>query len=288
MKDASGLTYADLAARTVALGNPKGAATLSQAAAGHRLPRLSTAEAFARAAADPGDSNAQRQAVQKISDLWRAAAIGRAALLASEPAPAAEKYQPRRTLEKLALGLRKMRARAGQPTLRTLQDLSEAAGHQVAKSTLHLVLAGRALPTREQLAALLTAFDAAAGPGRSAVRSRRQWMALRDAVESRTRPAPPTRVTGYGCLDGALDEVLERRERKEEILRKVGKLAEDEDRDDYEQGEYRLGATTSRAPWEYMDDDELAAMEEEAWDAARTQQGGRDLLAKLRSQTAGS
>ncbi|MBO1419073.1 hypothetical protein [Streptomyces sp. FH025] len=292
MKDASGLTYTDLAARAAALGTPKGAATLSQAAAGHRLPRLGTALAFAHAAADPADAKAQRQAMQDIRDLWQAAAIGRAAPLASEQAPKAEKYRPRRTLGNLALGLRKMRARAGQPSLKAIQDLSEAAGHRVAKSTVHLILVGRVLPTREQLAALLTAFDAAAGAGRSAVRSRRKWMALRDSVESRTRPAPPVRVTGYGCVDGSLDTVLERQHREEEVLRKIGKLAQDENKDD-DQGEYRLGVVTSRIPWEYMDDDELAAMEEEAHEAREVleadlaRQGSRDLLAELRALTGG-
>ncbi|RGD62066.1 hypothetical protein DR950_33830 [Kitasatospora xanthocidica] len=289
MKKVSGLTYAGLAARTEALGTPRGAATLSQAAAGHRLARLDTVHAFARAAADPADTKAQHQAAQDIRDLWQAAAIGRAAPLASELAPKTEKYQPRRTLDNLALGLRKMRARAGQPTLKALQDLSEAAGHRVAKSTIHLILAGRVLPTREQLAALLTAFDAAAGAGRNAVRSQWKWMALRDFIESRTRPAAPVRVTGYGCVDGFLDTVLESQQRKEEVLRKIGKLAKDEDEDE-DEGEYRLGVVTSRIPWEYMDDDELAAMQEEAHEARETdlaRQGSRDLLAELRALTGG-
>ncbi len=303
VKEASGLTYTDLAVRTAALGMPKGAATLSQAAAGHRLPRLGTVVAFARAATDPADAATQRQTVQDINDLWQAAAIERAAPLASEQAPKAERYRrlrevggpvvvrirnphPRRTLANLALGLRKMRARAGQPSLAAIQDLSEAAGHRVARSTVHLILAGRVLPTREQLDALLIAFDAAAGADRSVVRSRRKWMALRDSVESRTRPAPPVPVTGYGCVDGSLDAVLERQDREREILRRVGKLAEDEEEHE-NQGEYHLGVPTSSVSWEFMDDDELAAWEEEAREADREQQSGRDLLAELRALAGG-
>lgn len=281
MKESSGLTYAELAKRTAHRGEPKGAATLSQAAAGHRLPRLSTALAFARAAVAPDDAYARNLAAQHINSLWKRAAVEHAAPLATVgPAAAADgASRPKRTLANLALELRRMRAQAGQPSLKALEDLSETAGHRVPKSTVHLILAGRVLPTRGQLAALLTAVDAAAGSGRSVVRSRRKWMALRDFVESRTSPAPLVCVTGYGCVDGSLDTLLERRDRDEGILRKVGKFAEDEAD---EQDEYRLGVTSKPASWDFMDDEELAAWEQEALEADLAHRSGRDLLTELR------
>ncbi|WP_371517632.1 hypothetical protein [Kitasatospora sp. NBC_01300] len=300
MKAASGLTYTALAKRTKADDKPKGASTLSQAAAGHRLPRLDTVLAFARAAADPADAHARHQAEREIHSLWAAVAVQRSAPPAGEQAappvlrdpehvgpaaagPAASR-RPRRTMASLGLGLRRIRARAGQPSLKVLEDLSKAAGCRVPKSTVDLILAGRALPTQAQLEALLTAFDDAAGPGRRAVLSRRKWTALRDYVESRTRPAPLVRVTGFGCVDGSLEMVLERRDRDEGIKRKVGKLAEDEAE---EQDEYSLGVASGPAPWELMDDEELAAWEQEALEADRAYRSGRDLLAELREQMAG-
>ncbi|MFD7450336.1 hypothetical protein [Kitasatospora sp. NPDC059827] len=282
MKESSGLTYAELAKRSARRGEPKGAATLSQAAAGHRLPRLDTALAFARAAADPDDVPTQHRATQHVHTLWTRASVEHAApLAAGGPPPAAQDgaSRPKRTLANLALGLRRMRAQAGQPSLKALEGLSEAAGYRVPKSTVHLILAGRVLPTRDQLAALLTAVDSAAGSGRSVVRSRRKWMALRDFVESRASPAPLVRVTGYGCVDGSLDALLERRDRDEGILRKVGKFAEDEAD---EQDEYRLGVTSKPASWDVMDDEELAAWEQKALEADLAHRSGRDLLAELR------
>lgn len=301
LKAASGLTYAGLAKRTKARGEPKGASTLSQAAAGHRLPRLSTVLAFARAAADPTDPHARRQAEREIHSLWAATAIQHSAPLAAEQAPSvrrllegvrrpldaarAEKRRPKRTLENLGLELRRARARAGQPSLRALERWSEEAGHRVPKSTANLILTGRVLPTREQLAALLTAVRSAAGADRGAPSDDlRRLAAIRDSIEAMTRPTPPVRVAGYGCVDGSLDALLERRDRDERILRKIGKLTEDAD---VEHDEYRLGVAEDPTPWESMDDDELAAWEEEAREAYQAQQGGRDLLAELRGQMAG-
>ncbi|MFJ1931825.1 hypothetical protein ACIOGZ_04000 [Kitasatospora sp. NPDC088160] len=303
LKEAGGLTYAELAEHTKALGMPKGAATLSQAAGGHRLPRLGTIVAFARAAADPADAKAQREAaVQGIRDLWKAAAIERAAPLASEQAPTAQRYRrvrevggpvvvrirnphPRRTLANLALGLRKMRARAGQPSLKAIQDLSDAAGNRVAKSTIQLILAGRVLPTHNQLVAVLDAFDHAAGPGRAASHSRRsRWIAVRDSIERRRRRATVSPQLAFGCLDSFVLEVRERREREEEILRKVGKLSKDgeaisDDVDD----EYRLGVPdqSPTSLW-LLNDEEVAAWAHEALESGRYEDD-RDLRAELRA-----
>ncbi|MFJ2866876.1 hypothetical protein [Kitasatospora sp. NPDC087314] len=298
LKAASGLTYAGLAKRTKARGEPKGASPLSQAAAGHRLPRLSTVLAFARAAADPADPHARRQAEWEIHSLWAATAIQHSAPLAAEQAPSvrrllegvrrpldaarAEKRRPKRTLENLGLELRRARARAGQPSLRALERWSEEAGHRVPRSTANLILTGRVLPTREQLAALLTAVvRSAAGADRGAPSDDlRRLAAIRDSIEAMTRPTPPVRVAGYGCVDGSLDALLERRDRDERILRKIGKLTEDAD---VEHDEYRLGVAEDTAPWEFMDDEELAAWEQEALEADRAHRSGRDLGAELRA-----
>ncbi|MFC8722472.1 hypothetical protein [Kitasatospora sp. NPDC057198] len=259
MKARSGLTYAGLAKRAQELaerpGKPPGAATLRGAATGTHLPRLETVRAFARAAADRNSPHAQLGAVERVEALWAAVSIERAAALATEPA------RPRRSTAGLALGLVQLQARAGRPSLRRLEELSDAAGHRVPRSTLHLILGGRVLPTRDQLVALLVAFDAAAGPGRVVVGNHWKWLVAHEAVEAKLHPDPPGPI--FGCADHQLSEILARRERNEAFLRKIGKF-NDEDGDG-EDDEYRLGVSYDPPPpWEAMDDDELAAWEQEA------------------------
>ncbi|ROR42915.1 hypothetical protein EDD39_1049 [Kitasatospora cineracea] len=273
MKADSGLTYAGLAKRTKELGVPHGAATLSRAAAGTHLPRLTTVRAFARAAADRNSRHAQFLAADRAEVLWAAAGAERAAVLAAEPA------RPRRSTAGLARGLAGLRARAGQPSLTRLQKLTAGPGCRVPRSTIHRILDGKVLPTRDQLAALLRAFDAAAGPGRVVVEDHRKWLEARNAIERRLRPGPPEPVTSYGCIDGQLDELLERREREEEILRKVGRWNDEEG--DSEEDEYSLGVIRDPyAPWEALDEDELAAWEQEAL-AAEPENGAGEPLAEV-------
>ncbi|QKW22324.1 hypothetical protein HUT16_27490 [Kitasatospora sp. NA04385] len=281
MKADSGLTYADLAKRTKELGVPHGAATLSRAAAGAHLPRLDTVRAFARAAADRDSWHAQFQAADRAEVLWAAVGAEQAAVLAAEP------VRPRRSTAGLARGLAGLRARAGQPSLTRLQKLTTMAGHRVPRSTLHLLLGGRALPTGDQLAAVLAAFDAAAGPGRVVVGDHRKWLEARNAIERRLRPGPPEPVISYGCIDGQLDELLERRGREEEILRKVGRWNDEEG--DSEEDEYSLGILRDPyAPWEALDEDELAAWEAAALAAGAKKGNEEDLAEAIRRSLARS
>ncbi len=273
MKEHSGLTYANLAKRTEELKVRHGAATLSRAAAGTHLPRLKTVKAFALAAADRDSRQAQLRAVERVEALWTATAVERAAPLTTRP------VRRQRSTAGLARRLVQLRAQAGQPTLTQLQELSAAAGHRVPRSTLHLILGGRVLPTRDQLAALLAALDAALGPGRAVVRDHWSLLEFRDAVEQRLRPSTPK--PAHGCLDDELGKIQYRREQKEAILRKVGKL-NDEDGDG-EDDEYRLGIPYNPLPpWETMDDDELAAWEHEALTDSPDQNSGNRLAEMAR------
>ncbi|MFF4819884.1 hypothetical protein ACFY2K_35510 [Kitasatospora sp. NPDC001309] len=72
------------------------------------------------------------------------------------------------------------------------------------KTTIHLILNGHVLPTKQQLAALIKAIDAA-GADRLIVRRRWTWMAFRDDVEAQTHSLPPVHITSCGRMNEPLD-----------------------------------------------------------------------------------
>ncbi|MFF0143089.1 helix-turn-helix domain-containing protein [Streptomyces sp. NPDC005227] len=228
LKDEADATYTTLSERT---GTPsttgyRGASTLSQAARGTHLPPLETVLAYARAAGAPG-----RRAVQQreatARRLWKAAAVERA-----RPVLAGRGLRTRqvRTTASLGQALTRLRVRAGQLSYGAIERATDACGHRVPRSTAHLILGGKTLPRREQLTALLKAFDVTDDIAA-------EWHLVLERIEHRAQPpAPPVRVS-YVCADGdpAVQEYLERRARDEEIKRRAGLIRPDEDYDDYEE-----------------------------------------------------
>jgi transcriptional regulator with XRE-family HTH domain len=254
LKDADGATYKQLADRTGPKPHSCGASTLSQADTGAQLSPLKTVEAYARAAGNPADQGAQQPRVRRARELWTAAAIEQARPLA---AGRGRRMQQVRTQDHLAQSLRRQRARAGQPSYRAIEQATAADGHRLPRSTCQLILTGGLLPTREQLTVLLAAFD---------VPDNAPWHAARDRIVTRRRPASPPRTTGYVCTDGDPDirDLIERRERDEEIKRMTGQLREDEDYDGWPSGR----TARRHRSWD-LDDEEIAALEREAEAAAR-------------------
>ncbi|MEV8628596.1 hypothetical protein [Streptomyces sp. NPDC051079] len=115
-----------------------------------RLPTLRTVTAFAHAAG--ADKT-------KAAALWEAAAAAIHPPDAARPAPYVQGRFTTSGGRRRAMA--RMRAAAGNPSLRALASSPEADG-RIPRSTLHLILTGRREPTIEQL----TAFAAAchAGP----------------------------------------------------------------------------------------------------------------------------
>jgi hypothetical protein len=251
LKDDTRTTYATLSERTGPPNAPgyRGASTLSQAARGTHLPPLETVLAYARAAGDPGSHSTQRREATALS-LWKAAAIEKA-----RPHLAGRSRRTRQVRTPASLGqeLTRLRLRAGQPSYSAIEKAAKADGHRVPRSTAHLILNGKVLPSREQLSALLKAFDVS-------VVDAAQWHAVLDRIEDRRRPPEPTRRgRGYACADAdpAVQEYLERRERDEEIKRRTGQIYPDETYEDYEE-RMRERAFQQQASddWLYEDYDE--------------------------------
>ncbi|MFJ8054001.1 helix-turn-helix domain-containing protein [Streptomyces luteogriseus] len=251
LKDDTRTTYATLSERTGPPNAPgyRGASTLSQAARGTHLPPLETVLAYARAAGDPGSHSTQRREATALS-LWKAAAIEKA-----RPHLAGRGRRTRQVRTPASLGqeLTRLRLRAGRPSYSAIEKATKADGHRVPRSTAHLIFNGKVLPSREQLSALLKAFDVS-------VVDAAQWHAVLDRIEDRRRPPEPTRRgRGYACADAdpAVQEYLERRERDEEIKRRTGQIYPDETYEDYEE-RMRERAFQQQASddWLYEDYDE--------------------------------
>ncbi|MEU3034715.1 helix-turn-helix domain-containing protein [Streptomyces griseoaurantiacus] len=250
LKEEAHATYTTLSERTGPTHSPgyRGASTLSQAARGTHLPPLETVLAYARAAGDPG-SRAVQQREATARRLWKAAAIEKA-----RPHLAGRGLRTRqvRTLASLGQALTRLRVRAGQPSYSAIERATDAAGHRVPRSTAHLILSGKALPSREQLTALLKAFDVTVADGVA-------WQAVRDRIEYRLQPpAPPRRWGGYVCADAdpAVQERRERRERDEEIKRRTGQIHPDETYEDYEERMRERAYRQAADAWLYEDYDE--------------------------------
>ncbi|MCX5443902.1 helix-turn-helix transcriptional regulator [Streptomyces sp. NBC_00063] len=253
LKDETRTTYTTLSERTGPPNTPRyrGASTLSQAARGTHLPPLETVLAYARAAGDPGSHSTQwREA--KARSLWKAAAIEKA-----RPHLTGRGRRTRQVRTRASLGqeLTRLRLRAGQPSYSAIEQATKADGHRVPRSTAHLILKGKVLPSREQLLALLKAFDVS-------VADAAQWHAVLDRIEDRQRPPePPRRGGGYVCADAdpAVQEYLERRERDEEIKRRTGQIHPDETYEDYEERMREKAFEQAADDWLYdlyEDDDE--------------------------------
>ncbi|MFD7315982.1 helix-turn-helix domain-containing protein [Streptomyces sp. NPDC056730] len=271
LKDETRTTYATLSERTGPPNTPgyRGASTLSQAARGTHLPPLETVLAYARATGDPGSHSTQRREATALS-LWKAAAIEKA-----RPHLAGRGRRTRQVRTPASLGqeLTRLRLRAGQPSYSAIEKATKADGHRVPRSTAHLILNGKVLPSREQLSALLKAFDVS-------VVDAAQWHAVLDRIEDRRQPPePPRRGGGYACADAdpAVQEYLERRERDEEIKRRTGQIHPDETYEDYEERmRERVFQQQTSDDWLYEDYDEPEGddePEDEAqWQARATEQ----------------
>ncbi|MEV0276676.1 helix-turn-helix transcriptional regulator [Streptomyces sp. NPDC050610] len=286
LKDASGATYREMAKRTGPKPYYCGASTLSRAASGARLPRLKVVEVYARAAGDPADDEARQYRVRRARQLWKAAAVELARPLR---AGCGRRLQQIRTSETLGQGLARLRARAGQPSLREIERMTAVGGYRVPRSTCQRILTGLILPTSEQMTALLTAFDVTED-------SFSGWRIALNRVVARRHPEP---IWSGGCVcpdgDPVVTAFLERRERDERIKRRTGQLRQDQD-----YGEW-LDAREARAfyrrQWDYLDDDELAWLEggggdmpvnEVGWGSGRPPADGDSLCWAGRPRDAGS
>jgi hypothetical protein len=265
LKDEADATYATLSQRTGSARSPgyRGASTLSQAARGTHLPPLETVLAYARAAGDPG-SRAVQQRVATARSLWKAAAIEKA-----RPHLAGRGQRTRQVRTPASLGqtLTRLRLRVGRPSYSAIERATYAGGHRVPRSTAHLILGGKVLPSREQLAALLKAFDVSVADALA-------WHAVRDRIEYRLQPpAPPRRWGGYVCADAdpAVQESLERRARDEEIKRRTGQIHPEETYEDYEERMYERAYRQAADDRLYEDYDEPEdEPERQAWEAGQT------------------
>lgn len=250
LKAATCVTYREMARHTGPKPYYCGASTLSQAVTGARLPRLRVVEAYARAAGDPTDQDARQRRVRRARQLWKAAAIEQARPLRTGRG---RRLRQIRTPEALGQGLARLRARAGQPSLREIERATAVHGHRVPRSTCQLILAGQVLPTSEQLRVLLTALDVteAASSG---------WRIALNRIVARR--SPELFWSGWCvCPDGdpAVMAFFERRDRDERIKRRTGQLRQDEDYDEWL--EARVARAFNRRRWDYLDEDELARFE---------------------------
>ncbi|MFE8939962.1 helix-turn-helix domain-containing protein [Streptomyces sp. NPDC007872] len=213
LKATSRFTYREMARRTGPKPYYCGASTLSQAVTGSRLPRLQVVEAYARAVGDRADHQARQLRVGQARQLWKAAAIEEARPLQVDRG---RRLRQIRTPEALGQGLARLRARAGQPSLREIERETAARGHRVPRSTCRLILAGCVLPTSEQLTVLLYAFAVTEAAS----------MGWRIALSRIATSRDPTPIWPGGCVcpdgDPAVIAFLERRDRDERIKRKTG------------------------------------------------------------------
>nr|BFD95931.1 hypothetical protein KitaXyl93_72910 [Kitasatospora sp. Xyl93] len=181
LRERSGLTYSQMAHKTETAGftQPVSLATLSRADEGRTVPTWPVTEAYTRAC---GGS------VRTAERLWLRADANRPGrrtgkrLPGPPPAPGAGRalrYVTERS--ELLLAMRRLRLRAGSPSLRELEARAvRAAVSHLPRSTLHGVLAGERDCTERVLIEFVRACGA--GPAEEA-----EWI----AALHRTRTAPP-------------------------------------------------------------------------------------------------
>ncbi|WP_033824003.1 hypothetical protein [Kitasatospora sp. MBT63] len=243
LKRRSGVGFRELARRTEALAAPGGpadrapsgtavalsASTLSRAVTGAGVPSRQTVEMFARAAfasragtapgpaagsPEPYDQWVRRnsagdpQRVREACRRWDAARVER-----TPRADAARYRRPHQVRTTAALGQGLSRMRAGL-TYRDIENRTARLGHRVGRSTAHRLLAGLALPTCDQMAALLAVFGVTRGSD--------AWLRTRDRLAARgttDEVAPGHAGPWYGCFDGHPDvqAAQDRRDNDERI-----------------------------------------------------------------------
>ncbi|MFF4138623.1 hypothetical protein ACFY1B_45965 [Streptomyces mirabilis] len=178
------LTFDSLARRAGKRGVAVSACTLRRALDG-RLPTERTVVAFARGAGSDEDTARQ---------VWAAAA---AAVRAQPNRPRFPQVPGRITTGAgLVRAMRRVREAAGSPSLRRLVAAPQAEG-LLRRSTLHLALTGRRLPSEQ----LLTAFAAACSAGEETADA---LVAARRRILAGPRPLP-----AYPC--DAVEEAEDRR-----------------------------------------------------------------------------
>lgn len=191
--------------------------------------------------------------------LWRAAA---AEAGHSRVVGRGRRLREVRTVEHFGEYLSRLRDRSGL-SLGLLEMVTEDEGLRVPWSTCDLILKGRVLTTGHQLAVLLAAFGVKDVQVASIQAMRDRLAVPRGGGSRLVAPAD----VGYVCLDGrpAVEAYLKRMQRDEEIKRRTGQLAEDQDYDDWRLKRTLRGASRFME----LDDDEIERMEQEAEEAAR-------------------
>ncbi len=141
-RQCSGLTYAQLAART-----DVSATSLSRATKGERLPSLAVVEAFAR-----GCSADSRKAVS----LWRKARYAaNQQPINGEQAPMRPEYI--HNFSQLHTAVLELYRKAGSPPLRSLENTAAGQYGCLPRSSVSRVLRGQAIPRKELLLAFVRA-----------------------------------------------------------------------------------------------------------------------------------
>ncbi|MBO1418829.1 helix-turn-helix transcriptional regulator [Streptomyces sp. FH025] len=178
LRERSGLTYSQMARTTVELQRPVSVATLSRADEGRTVPTWPVTQAYTRAC---GGSLRTAERLWLRADARRSGRSARPAV-AVQAAGLALRYvtQP----HELLLAMRRLRLRAGNPSLRELEARAmHGPVSHLPRSTLHGVLSGRRDCSERILAEFVRACGA--GPGEET-----EWLAaLRRVHDGGTPPA---------------------------------------------------------------------------------------------------
>ncbi|MET8542533.1 helix-turn-helix transcriptional regulator [Kitasatospora sp. NPDC004799] len=196
LRERSGLTYSQMAHKTAGFTQPVSLATLSRADEGRTVPTWPVTEAYTRAC---GGS------VRTAERLWLRADANRPGRRRGKNVPGppaapgagrALRYVTERS--ELLLAMRRLRLRAGSPSLRELETRAvRAAVSHLPRSTLHGVLAGE----RDCTERVLVEFVRACGVGPA---EEAEWV----AALRRTGAAPPPPLDVRRQLAEAHAEIL--------------------------------------------------------------------------------
>ncbi|MFF4922795.1 helix-turn-helix domain-containing protein [Kitasatospora sp. NPDC001261] len=175
LRERSGLTYSQMARKTVGFTRPVSLATLSRADEGRTVPTWPVTEAYVRAC---GGSVRTAERLWLRADARRPRRRGKVAGC-GPAAHRALRYVTERS--ELLVAMRRLRLRAGSPTLRELETRAvRGAVSHLPRSTLHGVLAGE----RDCTERVLVEFVRACGVGPA---EEDEWV----AALRRTAGAPP-------------------------------------------------------------------------------------------------